>query len=68
LQKEDFVILLTEVANEKNWFSALDPDNLYNGFVHTDDWEHYIDCQPQFPIAYEVIAQILHHYSIKGRR
>jgi hypothetical protein len=66
LQEEDFVILLTEVANEKNWFAALDPDNLYNSFVHADDWEHYIDCQPQFPIAYEVIAQILHHYSIKG--
>ena len=66
LQEDDFVILLTEVANEKNWFAALDPDNLYNSFVHADDWEHYIDCQPQFPIAYEVIAQILHHYSIKG--
>jgi hypothetical protein len=66
LPEEDFVILLTEVANEKNWFSALDSDNLYNSFVHADDWEHYIDCQPQFPIAYEVIAQILHHYSIKG--
>ena len=46
LQEEDFVILLTEVANEKNWFAALDPDNLYNSFVHADDWEHYIDCQP----------------------
>lgn len=66
LPKDDFVFLLTELSNEKNWFSALDPDNIYNGFIHADDWEHYIDCQPQFPIAYEVIAQILHHYSIKG--
>lgn len=66
ISKEDFVFLLTELPNEKNWFAALDDNNLLNGFIHADDWEEYIDCPPQFPIAYEVIALILHHYSLNN--
>ena len=55
---QDFVILLTEVANEYNWFSALDPANPNNGFVHADEWEHYIKSSPVFPIAYLVASLI----------
>lgn len=55
----EFVILLTPVANRKNWFALLDQQMPYNGFIHTDDWEFYIPCDPAFPIAFEVMALIL---------
>ena len=35
LNKEDFVILLSEINNTKNWFSCLDEKNPLNGFIHT---------------------------------
>ncbi len=55
----EFVILLTEVSNTSNWFASLDEKLPYNGFIHTADWNHFIECQDSFPIAYEVIALIL---------
>jgi hypothetical protein len=54
-----FVILLTDVSNKYNWFSASNPDNHYDGFVHTEDWNHYLDAGASFPIAYEVLALVL---------
>jgi hypothetical protein len=55
----EFVILLTEVSNSKNWFASLDEKMPYNGFIHTADWNHFIKCLDSFPIAYEVVALIL---------
>jgi len=66
ISNQEFVILLTDLSNEKNWFAAIDDTMPFNGFVHADDWSYYIDCPQQFPIAYEVIALLLHHYSIKN--
>jgi len=54
-----YVILLTDVRNENNWFAALDWNTARNGFIHTADWQAYIDCQPAFPIAFEVVALVL---------
>lgn len=56
---DEYVILLTDVRNENNWFAALDWDTARNGFIHTADWQVFIDCQPAFPIAFEVIALVL---------
>ena len=56
---DDFVILLTEISNDKNWFASLDEKMPFNGFIHTADWNHFIKCQDSFPIAYEVIALVL---------
>lgn len=55
----DFVLLLTEMSNDKNWFASLNEKMPYDGFIHTSDWNHYIKCNDAFPIAYEVIALIL---------
>jgi hypothetical protein len=59
IPNNEFVFLLTDVPNENNWFSSLEPSNPYNGFIHTGDWDYFIDCPPAFPIAYEVISLIL---------
>jgi hypothetical protein len=66
IAKDDFVILLTNFANDKNWFACLDEKMPYNGFIHTADWSHYIDCPNQFPIAYEVIALMLQKFMFNG--
>ena len=59
IPEREFLILLTSIANQKNWFATLDDSNPYNGFVHTDEWEHFIDCDPALPIAFEVMALAL---------
>jgi hypothetical protein len=64
----ELAILLTEVANEYNWFSALDPKNLNNGFVHTGEWQHYVHCSSVFPVAYLTASLLLqkHMFSNYG--
>ena len=59
INNDEFVILLTEISNDKNWFASLDEKMPTNGFIHTSDWNHFIKCQDSFPIAYEVIALVL---------
>ena len=59
ISADELTILLTPIANKKNWFALLDQDMPYNGFIHTDDWEFFIPCDPAFPIAFEVMALIL---------
>ena len=62
----EFAILLTSIPNDKNWFAALDESMPFNGFIHTEDWEYYINSSPAFPIAYEVIALMLQKYMFEG--
>ena len=59
IPEDQFAILLTPVANQKNWFALIDEKMPYNGFIHTNDWEFFISCDPAFPIAFEVMALIL---------
>ncbi len=66
IPNDEFVILLTDIANKENWFAALDEKMPYNGFIHTDDWDYYIKCSAAFPIAYEVIALILQKHMFDG--
>ena len=66
IQASEFVILLTDIPNQQNWFATLDEHMPYNGFIHTADWDHYIDCSAAFPIAYEVIALVLQKHMFNG--
>lgn len=68
IPENEFAILLTPTANKKNWFALLDENRPFNGFIHTDEWEHFIPCDPAFPIAFEVMAlalqkNIFHSYN-----
>ena len=53
----EFVILLTEKNNSLNWFSMFELNR--NAFVHCGDWELFTDAPSQYPIAYEVVANVL---------
>ena len=61
-----FVFLITDVPNQSNWFAALDQNNPFNGFIHSDDWDYIIDCSEAFPVAYEVIALFLQKFLFNG--
>jgi hypothetical protein len=67
IANDAFVILLTAVYNKYNWFSAANLDNPYDGFVHTEDWDHYLDSDSAFPIAYEVLALVLQKFMFKDK-
>lgn len=62
----EFVLILTDIANKQNWFAALDENMPYNGFIHTEDWNYYIKCSAAFPIAYEVVALVLQKHIFDG--
>lgn len=53
----DFVVLLTKRPNALNWFSAFDKHR--NTFIHTGGWELFTQSPAQYPVAYEVIANVL---------
>jgi hypothetical protein len=59
LKQEDAVILLTDIRNTPNWFSAGDTNGANNFFVHTEDWQYYTYADPRFPVAYLVASIML---------
>jgi len=50
------VVLLTENANEYNWFSAADPKGKLNLFVQTGMWDDFISEDFRYPVAYELAS------------
>lgn len=52
----DFVVLLTVRRNTLNWFSAQIGQDV---FVHTGDWDYYTNSNPKYPIAYQIIENIM---------
>lgn len=59
VKKNDFVVLLTVRKNALNWFSHCDENR--NIFVHTGDWEYYTKAPQKFPVAYQVVENIMQH-------
>lgn len=65
-EDNEFLIVLTELKNDRNYFSAFAESGERNIFIHSSDWENYIYSEPEFPIAYEVLANILQSISYKN--
>jgi hypothetical protein len=68
IPENEMVLMLTEIGNKYNWFATLDKDNPNNGFIHTADWDMFLSCPKQFPIAYEVMALHLHRFSFDAQK
>ena len=68
IPNEEMVLLLTDISNTHNWFASLDEMQPTNGFIHTADWDMFLSCPKQFPIAYEVIALLMHKYTFDSDR
>jgi hypothetical protein len=63
IPQTDIVVLLTDIANDTNWFGGVSP-SMTNYFIQTSNWEHYFgnDIDVRFPIAYEVIVWVMRYY------
>jgi hypothetical protein len=59
VSEADFVLILTDQANAQEYFALVDPKNLRDGFVHTDEWNLYIDCNKSIPAAFTVLNIVL---------
>lgn len=57
IEENSFVVLLTNRKNGLNWFSANDAGR--NVFVHTAEWDYYTKVNSKYPIAYQVIENIM---------
>jgi hypothetical protein len=57
IEKNCFVVLLTNRSNSLNWFSAKDEER--NIFVHTAGWNQYTHVDSKYPIAYQVVENIM---------
>ncbi len=57
IESNDFVVLLTNRRNALNWFSAFDQNR--NVFVHTNEWDSFTNANPKYPIAYQVVENIM---------
>jgi hypothetical protein len=66
LGDDEFVVVLSNKANQLNWFSGADYGGKRNIFVHTDDWEFFSKHEDEsYPIAYHVAITIIHHLWFK---
>ena len=63
--ENDFLVVLTELRNDANWFSAFSQTGERTVFIHASDWENYIYSEPEFPIAYEVVTNVMQSLSYK---
>lgn len=50
----EFVVLVTDVSNELNWFVGGDEQSKNNFFVHSGGWNMFMDCEKKFPVAYHI--------------
>jgi hypothetical protein len=55
LSKDDFVVMITSIPNDLNWFSAFDNKNI---FVNSEDWKYYSDKDSKFGIAYQIVENV----------
>ena len=68
IPKETFIFLLTEKPNFNNFFGYLDPENPTNGFVHAGDWERFIHCPAELPVAYHIIALMVQQHIVNNEK
>lgn len=56
---QDFVILITNRRNSMNFFSMFDYQGKRNAFVQSSDWDYFLKSPETYPVAYEVLANVL---------
>ncbi len=65
IEADSFVFILTEKPNENRFFGYLDPEHPRNGFIHAGDWERFIHCPTELPVAYHILALMVQHYMVQ---
>jgi hypothetical protein len=57
INENEFVILISTIRNDKNWFSAFKKKNI---FIHGEEWDLISDVDSKFAIAYQCVGNIFH--------
>jgi hypothetical protein len=52
---EDYLVLVTSIKNEKDWFSAFKSKDI---FIYGLEWEYYTKHDDKFGIAYQILENI----------
>jgi len=55
INPDDFVVFITSVRNEKQWFSAFDNKDI---FIHGAEWDLISNIDSKFEIAYQCVENI----------
>lgn len=55
IDEQTYVVLLTNIRNNDNWFSAFRKTNL---FVDCNNWSYFTDKEPKFGIAHQIIENL----------
>ncbi len=59
IDDQDFLILLTDKSNSRNWFAGFDDENnIRNIFIQTSDWNNFIYANDTYLIIYEIMAVV----------
>ncbi len=66
IEEVDYLVVLTELRNASNWFSWFSDRGERTIFIHASDWESYIYSEPEFPLAYEVVSNVLQSLSYEN--
>ncbi len=56
---EDFLVCVTELRNVLNWFSSFERAGNNNIFIHGKEWQYFVYAEERFPIAYQVVLNVL---------
>jgi hypothetical protein len=67
LGNNEYVVVLSDHGNTKNWFSAADYGGNKNAFVHCEEWKYFLrGSDVRYPIAYQVAITVLNHHWLKN--
>lgn len=66
LGKDEFVVILTDLGNEENWFSAPDSKGKRNIFVQTSGWGFYLEDESTFPVSSQILSNVLRFFMADG--
>jgi hypothetical protein len=59
IKNEDFVVLLTNIKNSKEWFSSFET-NRNNIFIYTEEWEDYTEgADSVYALSHQVMENII---------
>jgi hypothetical protein len=61
----EIIVVITKLKNENAWFSAPNPKGTNEIFIDGSEWENFIYAEAAYPIAYEVIANVLQRFMFK---
>ncbi len=68
IPEDTFIFLLTQKPNFNNFFGYLDVNNPTNGFVHAGDWERFIHCPTELPVAYHIVALMIQKQMVNNEK